>query len=348
MIESVFAPDWRSGVQYQRLLAEALPAHGVSVSFLADYKRVFPLRRLMRGRAGDILHLHWPEAYYPAKGDAWDWFRRARFPFDLAGAVKNRALAVTAHNLHAHNRADESFAFRNSRAAFRLARVVFAHSEIAKQRLIETFALPPEKIRVIPHGDLSVTLGAPVSASVARAALGLKDTRHALVFGAVEPYKGQEEIIVWWKQAKPEATLAIVGKPHTEEYRAHIEQLTAGVPNIVTHFGWLDDAQLKLWLCAADATIFNYRQIFTSGAANLARSWGLPMLLPKRLDTVVLDEPSPFVHRFNQLDSDFAAKLEDAFRTSPDFTAAAPWRAACTWDIVARLTADGYRMALAN
>jgi hypothetical protein len=347
MIESVFAPDWRGGVQYQRLLAEALPSHGVRVSFLANYRRVFPLRRLMQGRAGDILHLHWPEAYYPVKGDAWDWFRCARFSFDLAGAVKNRALAVTAHNLHAHNRAGKAFEFRNSRAALRMARVVFAHSEIAKRRLVETFSLAPEKIRVIPHGDLSVTLGAPVSAADARAALGLKAGRLALIFGAVEPYKGQEEIIEWWRTAKPDATLAIVGKPHTEEYRAHISKLTADVPNIVTHFAWLDDAQLRLWLCAANATIFNYRQIFTSGAANLARSWGLPMLLPKRLDTVVLDEPSPFVRRFERPDSDFAVALDEIFRVTPDFAAAAPWRAACTWDTVARLTADGYRMALA-
>jgi glycosyltransferase involved in cell wall biosynthesis len=348
MIDSVFAPDWRNGVQYQRLLAEALPPHGVNVSFLANYKRVLPLRRLMRDRACDILHLHWPEAYYPAKGDMWDWFRRTRFPFDLAGAVRNRALAVTAHNLHAHNRADESFAFRNSRAALRTARVVFAHSEIAKQRLVETFGLLSERVRVIPHGDLSVTLGAPVSAAEARAALGLKPGKLALMFGAVEPYKGQEEIIAWWKQAKPDAALAIVGKPHTEEYCAHIAKLTEDAPNIVTHFGWLDDAQLRLWLCASDATIFNYRQIFTSGAANLARSWGLPILLPKRLDTVVLDEPSPFVRRFERLNSDFAGDLSETFRVTPDFAAAAHWRAGCTWNIVARLTADGYRMALAK
>ena len=348
MIESVFAPDWRNGVPYQRLLAEALASHGVNVSFLSHYKRILPLRRLLAARHCDILHLHWPEAYYPAKGDLWDWFRRFRFPFDLAGAIRGRALAVTAHNLHAHNRADESFAFRNMRAALSTARVVFAHSEIAKQRLIETFGLIPERIRIIPHGDLSITLGPPVSSAEARASLGLKYRKLAIVFGAVEPYKGQEEIIEWWKQAKPDATLAIIGKPHTDEYRAHIARLTDGVPDIITHFGWLDDSQLKNWLCASDVTIFNYRQIFTSGAANLARSLGLPMLLPKRLDTVALDEPSPFVHRFERLDAGFTARLEEAFRTKPDFSAAAKWRAECAWDRVAQLTADGYRMALAK
>ena len=348
MMQVVFAPDWREGVPYQRLLADALARHGVDVSFLGNYRRVLPLRRLMRDRKCELLHLHWPEAYYPAKGDAWDWFRRARFPLDLAGAVRRCALAVTAHNLHAHNRADESFALRNTAAAFRRARVVFAHSEVAKKRLVETFGLVPETIRVIPHGDLSVTLGAPLPALEARRALGLDAGKLALVFGAVEPYKGQEEIIEWWKRTRPAATLAIVGKPVSAEYQSQITALIGDAPDIVTRFGWLDDAQLKLWLCAADAAVFNYRQIFTSGAANLARSWGLPILLPARLDTVALDEPSPFVHRFTGMDTDFGDRLRDAFRVAPDFAAAAPWRAACAWENVARLTADGYRMALAG
>ncbi|MEQ1851527.1 MAG: glycosyltransferase [Chthoniobacteraceae bacterium] len=348
MMDVVFAPDWREGVPYQRLLADALSRHGVRVSFLQDYKRVFPLRRLMRGRTCDLLHLHWPEAYYPAKGDAWDWFRRARFAFDLAGAVKRCALAVTAHNLHAHNRSSESFATFNTRAAFRRAGVVFAHSEIAKTRLLGTFPLPPDRVRVIPHGDLSVTLGAPVPQTEARRALGLGDAKLALVFGAIEPYKGQEEIIAWWKEARPDVTLAIVGNPITPAYRAHIEGMTSGSPGITARFGWLPDDQLKLWLCAADAVVFNYRQIFTSGAANLARSWGLPILLPARLDTVVLDEPSPFVHRFHGFDFDFAGCLSRALAVAPDFAAAAKWRQDSSWEKVAQLTAEGYRMACAR
>ena len=345
MIEVIFAPDWREGVPYQRLLADALAAHGVRVTFLENYRRVLPLRRLLRPLRCDVLHLHWPEAYYPVKRDGWDWFRRARFAFDLAGATRHCALATTAHNLHAHNRPDESFAAFNTRAAHRRAGVVFAHSEIAKQRLIGTFALSPERVRVIPHGDLSVTLGTPVSKADARRTLGLNDGKLALLFGAIEPYKGQEEVVAWWKKARPGVTLAIVGNPITAEYRAHIEGMIAGAPGIVAHFGWLPDEQLKLWLCAADVTVFNYRQIFTSGAANLARSWGVPIVLPARLDTVVLDEPSPFVHRFGSFENDFAGSLQRALQVPPDFSAAAAWRESRSWDAVARLTAEGYRMA---
>jgi glycosyltransferase involved in cell wall biosynthesis len=346
MIEVVFAPDWREGVPYQRLLADALAEHDVRVNFLQDYKRVFPLRRLMRNRSCDVLHLHWPEAYYPAKGDVWDWFRRARFAFDLAGAVRHCALAATAHNLHAHNRAGESFAVANMRAAYCSAAVVFAHSEIAKSRLIDSFHLPPERIRVIPHGDLSVTLGTPLRQADARRALGLGDGKVALVFGAIEPYKGQEEIIAWWKEARPDVDLAIIGKPISPEYQAQIEAMTSGAPRIHARFGWLADDQLRLWLCAADVVVFNYRQIFTSGAAHLARSWGIPILLPARLDTIVLDEPSPFVLRFHGFESDFAGCLTRALLVAPDFGAAAAWRHAHTWDKVARLTAEGYHEVL--
>ena len=345
-MEVIFAPDWREGVPYQRLLADALSTHGVHVTFLEGYRRVFPLRRLLQTRRCDVLHLHWPEAYYPVKNDGWDWFRRARFAFDLAGATRRCALATTGHNLHAHNRANEPFAASNTRAAHRRAGVVFAHSEIAKQRLVEAFAVSPGRIRVIPHGDLSVTLGAPVSKTDARRTLGLKDGKLALLFGAVEPYKGQEEVVAWWKSAKPDVALAIVGNPVSLAYRTHMENEIAGTPAITSRFAWLADEELKLWLCAADVTVFNYRQIFTSGAANLARSWGLPIVLPARLDTVDLDEPSPLVHRFRSLETDFADCLRNALQVAPDFSAAKAWRESRSWDTVARLTADGYRMAL--
>jgi beta-1,4-mannosyltransferase len=342
----LFAPDWRDGVPYQRLLADALTREGVAVDFLRGYKRILPLRRLLASRDCDLLHLHWPEAYYPRKGDAWDWWRRLRFRFDLRGALRRCRLATTAHNLHAHNRADEPFAKQNMRAAYGSSSVVFAHGEAAQQRLVANFGLNPEKVRVIPHGDLSVTLGEPVPQAAARAQLGLGGGKLALVFGAIEPYKGQEQIIAWWRRRNPPATLAIVGKPITPEYGAHVTSTVGDATNIVTRYGWLPDDQLRLWLSAADVTIFNYRQIFTSGAANLARSWGLPMLLPARLDTVVLDEPSPLIHRFVSFEKDFAPALDAALRVAPDFAAAAAWRASHSWDEVARLTIEGYRRAL--
>jgi glycosyltransferase involved in cell wall biosynthesis len=348
MLEVFFAPDWQSGVPYQTLLAKALQRYGVNVRFLEGYKRILPLTRLLATQRCDVLHLHWPEAYFASRHDAFDWFRGARFPIDLAGATKRCVLVTTAHNFQVHNRANEAFMTRNVRCAHAKAAVVFAHSAIAKERLIESFGLPAEKVQVIPHGDLSVALGAPVPAPMARHELGLGLGKIALVFGTVEPYKGLEEIIAWWHQAQPDIKLAIIGKPVTSEYAARIELLIADLRNSIHHFDWLPNEQLRLWLSAADVTIFNYRRIFTSGAASLARSFGIPIVLPKRLDTVVLGEPTPYVRRFTNFSTDFADQLSAALEMQPDFAAASSWRKACSWDTVARLTAAGYRYAVAE
>ena len=332
---------------YQTLLAEALAAHEVEVSWLKDYRRGLPLWRLMqRLPESQILHLHWPEAYYRKKGDVWDWFRGARFPLDLRLAIRGRALAVTAHNLHAHNLTGAAFEDRNTRAAFALANVVFAHSEAARAILIQTFSLPPERVVVIAHGDLSVTLGPPATREEARRQLGLSNGRYCLMFGTVEPYKGIEEMIDFWRAAKPEGSLVIVGRPCTPEYGEEIAQHAEGIPGVEVHLGWLADERLRLWLSATDCVLFNYREIFTSGAANLTRAYGVPTLLPARLTTVVLDEPNPRVRRFTDPKLDLAEHLNEVWSLGPGYDEAAGWREETAWARVAATTAAAYRAAL--
>ena len=342
----VFAPDWRSGVPYQSLLAGALARLGVEVEFFSDYKRVLPLYRLVKDRTFDVLHLHWPEAYYPRRDDGFDWFRRARFATDLALAAHHRPLVFTAHNLQPHNRAGECCGARNARAPFHHARAVIAHSAAARDCILETHGLPAGRVHVIPHGDLSPSLGEPLARSEAARQLGLGSGPLCLMFGTTEPYKGIEEVLAHWRAAQPAATLAIVGKPRDAAYRAKIENLAAGLDRVRLQLEWLTDEQLRVWLSAADAVVLNYRTIFTSGAAALARSWGVPVVLPRRLTTVDLAEPSPFVHRFDSFDTDFTAALAAALGTPPDFSAAADWREATAWPRLARATLDVYHRAL--
>ncbi len=347
-IQVLFAPDYREGVPYQSLLADALAHRGASVRFLEGYKRVLPLSRLLDQQKCDILHLHWPEAYYARRQDGFDLFRTVRFPFDLHRATQKAVLVTTAHNFLAHDRAVELLIARNVRYANRKSRMVFAHSLGAQEKLIQAFDLDPSLVRVIPHGDLSVAMRPPVSQAEARHQLGLGDGKIALMFGAVKPYKGVEDVIAWWKQARPAATLAIVGKPASDAYATHLSRAVGDTPQILTRFEFLSDDALGLWLSAADAVISNYREILTSGAASLARSWGVPLLLPRRLSTIDLDEPTPYVRRFTDFATDFRTELDAALALQPDFAAAAAWREACSWDRIAELTMDGYRSAMGH
>jgi glycosyltransferase involved in cell wall biosynthesis len=341
--EVIFAPDWRKGVPYQRLLAENLENQGVHVSFLSDYKRVFPLSRMMRERSCDVLHLHWPEAYFTSAAGV-DWFRRARFRLDLAQATRRCALVVTAHNLQPHDRRGDTFIFGNSRAAFRRAAAVIAHSHEAREQLITCCGLDRERVHVVAIGDLAAAMPAPPSRIEARSQLALGNEQICLMFGVVQPYKGLEEVLECWRQHSPDALLVIAGEPINAAYGEQIERAAQGM-RARLRLARLDDAELAQWLSAADCVLFNYRDVFTSGAAALARSWGVPILLPARLTTVALDEPSPYVLRFQNLGEELPGLLMRALATPSDYSAGAGWRQATAWHHIAEQTISVYREA---
>ena len=341
----LFAPDYRHGNAYQQLLADALESgEKIAVDFLHGFRRVMPLARALQKRDDDIFHLHWPEAYFQHELDAADWFRRARYRLDLMLATRRVPLVVTAHDLRPHARNTHAFVFENYRYTMYRARAVIVHSEAARETLAATYGVAREKCVVIPHGDLSVTLGEMPSREAARADLGAdENARICLIFGAVEPYKGIEPIVDWWRKNNPRATLVIAGKPITDEYKNRIENLAANASNIRLHLAWQSGENLRQWLAAADCTVFNHHEIFTSGAACLARSIGLPILIPHRLDTVDLMEPHPLVFRFESFEKDFAQQLERAFAARPGFAAAREWRERTSWPLIARETAQVYR-----
>jgi glycosyltransferase involved in cell wall biosynthesis len=345
MTAVVFAPDWRRGNPYQALLAGELARLGDDVDFAGETRRGLPLTRLVRSRRFDVFHLHWPEAYLSRRNDGLDWARRLRFSGDVAMAFSRARLVTTAHNLIWHNRAGEPLIRRNVASVFERSRIIFAHSDAGAGRLARTFDIPRDRIVVIPHGDLSAHVGPPLPRAEARAMLGLGGEALALMFGVIEPYKGIEEIAGWWRRRRPDVRLAVVGRPYLASYGAQIEREMAGL-NGVLSLGWMEDQALRLWLSAADVVVFNYRQIFTSGAACLARSYGVPLLMPDRLDTVFLDEPSPYVERFGDVETSFGAALEAALAVPPSFEAAAGWRALTAWDRVAAATSEAYRRIL--
>jgi beta-1,4-mannosyltransferase len=149
-------------------------------------------------------------------------------------------------------------------------------------------------------------------------------------------------VLDWWRADETPAMLVVAGKPLSPEYEAAIRERGTG-RKIRLELAWQTDEGLKRWLAAADCVLFHYRAIFTSGAACLARSLGIPILIPRRLDTVDLAEPHPLVFRFDALESDFRAALEAALTARPDYAAAEAWRQATAWNRIAEQTALVYR-----
>jgi len=343
----LFAPDYRVGNPYQTLLADALGQYGVKVSFLSDYHRGLPLFRGAGRSVPDIVHVHWPETYFQRQGDLWDSLRVARYLLDCWLTAHYRPIVLTAHDLLPHDRSDESGIFRNVRYTAQSAKAIFVHSDVARQRMREAFSLSDNAIHSIPLGDHSVTMGAPLPRDQARIQLRLPlDDKVCLVFGPVRPYKGSDELVRFWAENDLPYRLVVVGSSNlSKAFASGLYELAQGHNMIDLRLfdGWLDDAVLRVWLSASDCSIFNYREIFTSGAAALARSYGLPLLIPHRLASVDLDEPHPHVFRFDTLETDFRVQLDRALATPSDYELADEWRQKTTWERVAEITASVYR-----
>ncbi len=342
----LFAPDYRAGNPYQQLLAEALSRHGVKVGFMSDYRRVLPLARGSAAAAADIVHLHWPELYFARRGDIWDRLRVLRYPLDYWLTARRTPVVVTAHNLLPHNRGDEAGVFRNIRFTMQNAAAVFAHAQTARKMIAETFGVAERFIEVIPFGDHAVTLGEPLDRGEARLALGLPlREKVCLMFGTVSPYKGIREVVQLWAEARVPYRLVVVGPVLSADYAALVRTAAGDAPTIDLRLSsdWLDDQTLRTWLSAADCAIFNYTSIFTSGAGALARSFGVPSILPRSAATLDLGEPHMHVVRFESVQTDLRDALECALAIPCDYAQAQDWRRLTSWDAVAACMMPVYR-----
>lgn len=345
----LMAPDYRAGNPYQQLLVEALAESGVESEFPIGYRRVMPLSRMLGSSRADLLHLHWPDAYFRVAGDRVDAWRICRFPIDLTIARRKMPLVATAHNLYPHNRVRSKALHVATRAYYRQARRVIVHGSAIPAALEQAFGLDRSHCRFVPHGDLSVIMPSPKSREDARQALGMDLTEPVcLMFGSVEPYKGIVEMIQFWMRQRLPYKLVVAGFPRDEEYAQQVSRLAQGSENIVLRLGWMDDQALADWLAAADAVLFNYQAILVSGAATLARSLGTPIVLPQRLVSIDLSEPHPLVFRFDESDTHLVAQIEAAMSRGTHPELAADWRTQHAWGNVAKLTRAVYEEVLAE
>jgi len=337
-----FAPNYETLVPYQRLLADALLSFGVTTEYLKITSRGLPLARSIRRQGADVLHLHWPEDFF-LKGDRWDLMRKAVFAVDTYLAERAVPLVYTMHDLYPV-RDSHTYSTRAAvKALVRNASALLVHSSGCRSVASKAFGIPEERMDVIPIGDLSCAYGKPQPRAMARSTLGLGERKVCLAFGAVLSNKGLEPLARFWAQARPDAILAIVGKDYERELAERLRALAGSAPNMLLDFGFQSDEQLNCWFSAADCAVINYESIFSSGVACLARSWGLPILLPEGLTTIDLDEPHPLVLRYRAVEDGFAEALARALSSAPDFDAAESWRVSTAWDKVAEETERVYR-----
>ena len=199
-----------------------------------------------------------------------------------------RPLVATAHVVTPHER----IRFQDAiyRCIHRLGDLIVSHSDFDRSRLLREFAVDPQRVTVIPHGEYSFFEsaglegdGEPSDREQARRSLGLGPRDEvALFFGYIREYKGLDVLLEAWPtvaEARPAARVVVAGDPVQlgPERRTELKRWATRV-GAVHRFGYIPFADVSRYFAAADVLVMPYRHISQSGVLYLALALGVPVV----------------------------------------------------------------------
>jgi glycosyltransferase involved in cell wall biosynthesis len=193
---------------------------------------------------------------------------RWKAPFDLwfihLCRLRGAKIVLTVHDILPHDTAETYKALFQS--LYRHTDALICHSDSIRTRLISEFAIPAEKIFVIPHGPFFYDIPPDNSASLT------PRTSEQIVLwqGIIFPYKGVDLLLNAWQRveaATDNARLVVLGTGAPDllhQLRAQVQQL--GLTRVTLDFRFASTEELVAAYRAADIVVYPYRAITTSGA----------------------------------------------------------------------------------
>ncbi len=335
-----FNPD--TGNPYNALLYGAVERRGAQVD-------EFSAGRLLRG-CYDVWHIHWPERIAHGKAAP---LRVAVFALLVLWArLRGTRIVWTVHNLEGHAPRRPGLERRLLRWLSRRLDGVIALSESGARAAAEHYPeLRQAAAAVIPHGHYIGRYPNALGRPQARRALGIGPGERAVVFvGRIAPYKNVAALVhEFCRLDDPATRLIVAGMPATDDLRAAIRAAAGADPRIQLHLREIEDAELQLYLNAADIVVLPFERILNSGSALLALSFGRPVLVPSTpaMDDLRAELGAAAVRTFSPPLT--AAHLREALdAAAPDPAALLELlRRQQDWDAIAERTLSLYREAAA-
>lgn len=285
--DAVIVPTYEAN-PYQRRLADGLEHDGVSVA-LADLDgAVVPLLRAwwQADRPGTV-HLHWLAPLY---GTDRAIVAAALAIQSLLELVVLRLAGVgivwTVHNRLNHDRRTPRVDLAFRMVAARIVHRLIVHCDAARSAVIEAYRLPDRRrsaVHVVAHGHYLGSYPDDLSRREARERLDIDEDRPVLVhFGQIRPYKNVPALIETFlgSDISTRATLVIAGRPRSTQMRQAVTRRADRSTAVRTALEFVPDEEVQVYMKAADAVVFPFRSILTSGSTILAMSFGRAVVLP--------------------------------------------------------------------
>ncbi len=263
---------------YYEQLARSIRRAGVPIECNPNIADQFKGQRKHRLK---VAHFHQFEPFYHRPTPEATWQAATDFLADL-NRLNDRGWTIlhTWHNPFPHDqryRGIDEYLYEH--LDLLIARC-FVHLSSSMNHVAQYIAR--DRIHVCPHPAFTGVYGPRVPREQAVEHLQLPGSLTGPIvvsIGEIKPYKQLDLLVEGWREyqrTRPDALLVVAGKVHPE---ADVSVL-ANLPGVEFRPGFVPDSDITAYLGAADACFFAHREMWTSGAAILSRSYGVPTVFP--------------------------------------------------------------------
>jgi D-inositol-3-phosphate glycosyltransferase len=201
-----------------------------------------------------------------------------------------KRIAFTAHNVNQAKRdANDSWLNRVSlKIQYGLCDHIFVHTQKMKDELCRDFAVAENAVSVLRFPINNALPDTELTPAEAKRRLGLRNDENAILFfGRIRPYKGMEYLLDAFRtlsaKKKGNYRLIVAGEPikGCEDYLQEIQRSVGrdfAQEQVIWRTQFIPDADVEMYLKAADVLVLPYKEIFQSGVLFLAYAFGLPVI----------------------------------------------------------------------
>lgn len=225
----------------------------------------------------DVVHLHWPERLFQARGRLRSRVKGLCFLGTMAlWKLRSTKITWTVHNVVPHEPLGRFEAFLDRRVRRSVsAAVVLNRADVEIPGL-----RAGTPVQYIPHGHYRDWYQQPENQA---------PSDQIAFVGMIRPYKGLEDLISAFRLGAPVARLVIAGKASSATYAASVSRLVGDECDIEFRPGYVDDSEMCELISESRALVLPYRNLYNSGVVFLALSLHRPVIVPRTPTTELLE-----------------------------------------------------------
>lgn len=269
---------------YWPILASEIEKEGVLFEY--DTPSAFDLAWLLKNRNRiKVLNLHFIQQFYKSSTVIRKLVKLILFAvYLLLARLLGYTTVFTLHNLEPTYPIQPAWLdYTGHWLASNWTTRVIVHCQEARKLLAERYGRR-RNIYFVDHPNVIDYYQNSISREDARTKLGLPDDAIVFLFiGGVRPNKGIELLIQTFKQHDGgHLRLMIAGGVFPPEtYVQSLKDMAAGDDRINFFLDFIPEDEMQVYLNASDIVVLPFARILTSGTANLAMSFGRPVIVPR-------------------------------------------------------------------